>query len=168
MRDIREHAIHERDEVSIGILVGWLLAVGDWRWEGQQGVGEEEGWLDYCQRQGVSSDIEDELKIDLMRSFELDERSFDKAIKKGWKAIEEVGREIERDLWRSAIKTRCVQPTRRDSGLLRKGLHADPLPFFSQVDRLAPHCSTKAYLRTYQLNTIVQISGRKLANARRR
>lgn len=104
MREIRDHAVRERDDESIGILAGWLLAVVDWKWEGERGIIESKVWVDI--------DVK-VLKTDLMKSFDLDEQELDRMIEKGWNALEEEGREIERELWRTEVDNRCVNVVAR-------------------------------------------------------
>lgn len=104
---IRDSAIHQRDDKSLGILLGYLLECSDVMWSQEYTL-----WI-RKNRKGkrgltkVEQAVVNEVKTadvwrHLMESFELKEARVEELIAIGWKALSEPGKEIESTVWHNA------------------------------------------------------------------
>ncbi|ORY89483.1 hypothetical protein BCR35DRAFT_329408 [Leucosporidium creatinivorum] len=111
MMAIRDSAIHQRDDKSLGILLGYLLECPDllWSQEYMPWIREDrKGKRDLTKtEQAALSEVKTEaVRRHLMKSFELKTARVEELIETGWKSLKEPGREVERTVWTNARKYR--------------------------------------------------------------
>lgn len=106
MMAIRDSAIHQRDDESLGILIGWLVESPEAQWSK-----DEIPWVRQLGRGKASPSAQQqdqgkvtraELVTQLMQAFEISEAKLKQLIHIGRAAVDEPGREVERAVWKSA------------------------------------------------------------------
>lgn len=108
---IRDSAIHQRDDESLGILLGYLLECPDFLWtqEYTPWIRENrQGKRDVTKaEQAVINEVNTaDVRRQLMEAFELKDARVNELIEIGWKALKEPGREVERVVWRTVREYR--------------------------------------------------------------
>lgn len=107
MMAIRDSAIHQRDDKSVGILLGYLLECPDIMWsQDQPAFVRDFGRVKRDPKPeelGLRKVARTELLKQLMAAFEISEERVNELIEVGREALKEPGREVERTTWRNAI-----------------------------------------------------------------
>jgi len=110
---IRDSAIHQRDDQSLGILLGYLLECPEVMWSRRNpSFARDFGGAKRdptAEESSCSKVNRPDLQKQLMAAFEISEGRVDELIEVGREALKDPGREVERTTWRNAMYFRSVQ-----------------------------------------------------------
>ncbi|ORY89490.1 hypothetical protein BCR35DRAFT_329415 [Leucosporidium creatinivorum] len=118
MMAIRDSAIHQRDDKSLGILLGYLLECPDVMWgQKKPAFVRDFGGAKRDPKPDVRTCTKverAELQRQLLAAFEITEEKLNELIEVGREALKESGRDVERTTWRNAMSFRQDHERRRD------------------------------------------------------